>query len=274
MTKIKHSRAALLVALCLTLAVLQISPALAQPVNDDFDDALVIPGLPFTDSIDTSDATAASDDPVPSCVETSHTVWYQFTPTETMHISANTFGSDYDTTLSVFTGERGSLTEVACNDDTFDVQSRVTFEAQAGEAYHFMAGSFFDSPGGELVFNLDMAGPPLEFDLSVDPTGSVKPSTGVVVITGQVECSRQAFVDIFLVVEQRIGRFIIRGFGGEIIEDCDGITSWSITVVGENGLFVGGKVDVSAFAFAFSGDGEEAFDEEFLTVKLQGRSSH
>ena len=35
----------------------------AIPPNDDFNNATVISGLPFTDYLDTSDATTAADDP-------------------------------------------------------------------------------------------------------------------------------------------------------------------------------------------------------------------
>jgi hypothetical protein len=258
----------------LTLGFLQVSPALAQaPVNDDFDNAIVVPGLPFTDAQDTSETTTAADDPLPSCVGTTHTVWYRFTPPADMPIAANTFGSDYDTTLSVWTGTRGALEEVACNDDTSSgVQSRVRFDATGGVTYYFMVGSFFESPGGQLVFNVDVAPPPFEFGLSVNPVGSVKPSTGVVTIHGEIFCSRPAFAELFLQVDQKIGRVIVRGFGGTFFENCDGVVPWSVTVFGENGLFVGGKAQVSAFAFAFTEDGEEAFADRFLTVRLRGRS--
>jgi len=275
MTSAISLRVSLVVVLGLTLGFLQVSPALAQaPLNDDFDDAVLVPGLPFSDAQDTTEATTAADDPVPSCVGTTHTVWYRFTPPADMPIAANTFGSDFDTTLSVWTGSRGALEEVACNDDTFGVQSRVRFDATGGVTYYFMAGSFFDLPGGQLVFNVDVAPPPLEFDLSVNPVGSVKPSTGVVTIRGEVFCSRPAFADIFLQVDQKIGRVIVRGFGETFIESCDGVVPWSVTVFGENGLFVGGKAQVSAFAFAVSEDGEEAFADQFLTVRLRGGSAN
>jgi hypothetical protein len=126
--------------------------AIAQaPANDDFDSATVIGSLPFTDSINTSEATTAADDP--ECAGNGHTVWYAFTAPADMGIEANTFGSDYDTTLSVYTGSRGALTQIACNDDAADsLQSRVRFNATAGVTYFFMVGSFFDDPGGNLDF--------------------------------------------------------------------------------------------------------------------------
>jgi len=253
------------------LGGMRLSPALAQaPGNDDFDNAISIVGLPFSDTTSTVEATAALDDPQPTCVPTSHTVWYQFTPTTDMRIAANTSGSDYDTTISVFTGARGSLTEVACNDDSiFGLQSLVAFDAQAGETYHFMTGSFSDSDGGNLVFNVNVTGPPIEFDLQVDPVARVKPSTGVVVVSGTVTCSRPAFADIYGDLSQRAGRFYIHGFFYTSFE-CDGVTSWSGVAVGDNGIFVGGKAEAAIYANAFSSDGEYAFDQEYLTLRLRG----
>src|SRR6266545_5220574 len=96
----------------LLIALLNVSPALAQPANDDFDNPTVISALPFTDSISTVDATTAGDDPF--CNGFEHTVWYSFTPTQDVTIRADTSGSDYATTLGVYTGSRGALSEVAC----------------------------------------------------------------------------------------------------------------------------------------------------------------
>jgi hypothetical protein len=133
--------------------------------------------------------------------------------------------------------------------------------------------SYFDPPAGTLVFNVDVGPPPFEFDLRVDERGLVRPSTGEVTITGEVECSRQAYGSISIDVEQRIGRFIVRGSGYTYFENCEGVTPWSITVIGDNGLFVGGKVEVSAYAGAGTVDEEFpsfASDDEFLTVRLEG----
>jgi hypothetical protein len=137
---------------------------LAIPANDDFDDAVVITTLPFTDNLNTSEATTAADDPADPedpavCFIGGHTVWYQFTPSEDTRIDATTFGSDFDTGIAVFTGTRGALTLIGCNDDLLtgrNRQSIVGFDAVAGETYFFMVGSFGDSPGGNLVFNVDV----------------------------------------------------------------------------------------------------------------------
>ncbi len=129
----------------------------APPTNDDFDSATVIPGLPFTGNLETTEATWATDDPM-DCTSNG-SVWYAFTPATDMRIEANTFGSDYDTVLSVYTGSRGSLTLVpgACNDDYDGLQSRVQFDAIGGTTYHFLIGfccGHGENGGGNLVFSV------------------------------------------------------------------------------------------------------------------------
>jgi hypothetical protein len=135
---------ALLVVLALSTLTLNANAGLFQspvpPPNDDFDSATAIPGLPFNQELDTSGATWAGDDPW-DCTSNG-SVWYTFTPGSDMVIEANTFGSDYDTVLSAYTGTRGALALVpgACVDDYNGLQSRVRFPVTAGETYYLLVG--------------------------------------------------------------------------------------------------------------------------------------
>jgi hypothetical protein len=261
----KLRRTALLLLTVPALVLLAASPAIAQPTNDDFDSATVVPGLPFTDQVNTTEATTAADDP--ECEGQGPTVWYSFTPTEDLRVEANTFGSDYDTTLSVYTGAPGALTQIACNDDAAgSLQSRVRFDATAGQTYFFMVGSFASGPGGNLTFSVDVA-TALELGLTIDPTGSVVPSKGVVAISGTVTCSEPALVEVQGRMQQRIGRLLITGFFFTFVECTPPATAWSATVEGENGLFVAGQAQVDAFAFAPE---EGEFAEASATVRLRG----
>lgn len=118
----------------------------------------------------TTRATSAVDDPF--CAASSHTVWYAFTPSADMRVEINTFGSDYDTTLSVQTGTRGALTQIACNDNSGrGSQSRVRFDAVAGVTCWIMASSYYCSSGGHLVLNLLPAPPPLSIGLAIAESG-------------------------------------------------------------------------------------------------------
>jgi hypothetical protein len=122
-------------------------PPFVDETNNDFDFPTVIANLPFNDTLDTRTATPAFDDPF--CIGQGATVWYELTPPTSMEVDANTFGSNYTATLSVYIGSRGSLTQLACG------IGQISFRAAAGETYFFMVGSL--GGGGDLVLNVDRA---------------------------------------------------------------------------------------------------------------------
>jgi Family of unknown function (DUF6299) len=147
------------------------------------------------------------------------------------------------------------------------------FSAAAGVSYHVLA--FDDTPngtnGGTLQISAFGVVPP-EAAVTVDPTGVVNARTGVVTVLGTFTCANAgefAFLDV--TVAQRVGRFIIRGFGEFPPDPCDGQSHpWSLDVTGDNGRFAGGKVTVDAFLFA-CGLMTCATDEVIQTVRLHGR---
>jgi hypothetical protein len=142
--------------------------AQAAPPNDDFDQATVITSLPFTDSLDTTDATIEPDDPSGDCWQNSHSVWYSFTPTEDIEAHIGTAGSGYDTVLAVWTGVRGALNEVACNDDNEDtssLQADLIIELSAGVTYFIEVMAFDTDEGGQLEFLLELRPPPPNDDI-------------------------------------------------------------------------------------------------------------
>lgn len=213
-------------------------PALAQPPpNDDFDNAIVITSLPFQDTQDTTEATTAPDDP--ECVGQGPTVWYRFTPSADASIVAHTAGSDYDTTLSAYTGTRGSLTQIACNDDAIGLQSRIQLDVTAGTTYHFMVGSFASGPGGNLVFSVEELPPPMELAVELARNGTVN-RAGVATLRGTLTCSREGQVDLTVGLRQRIGDRVSIGFAAATV-DCDGTERWRVRVVGETGGFRPGR---------------------------------
>jgi hypothetical protein len=239
----------------------------APPPNDDFDDAIIITALPFRHTVNTADATTDRDDPLndETCGFGSiggHTVWYQFTPTESVRINASTVGSNYDPNVFVYTGTRGDLTRIACN----FLPRSMTFEALAGETYFLLAGSSGDEPGGNLVFNVDTS---LEVGVTIDSEGTVNPSTGVATISGTVTCSRSAFFELGGSVQQQKASDAQGSLFAS--SNCDGVTRWEAEVVPDNGRFVPGTVKVSAGAL-FTADAtteERNSGEVTATVRLR-----
>jgi hypothetical protein len=135
----------------LLFQAMEAEPPPPPPPNDEMAHATVITALPFIDGpLTTAPATTAADDP--DCAGHGHTVWYVVTPTADLSMIVHTFGSKYDTTVSVYSGTPGALTRLACNDQFHSQQSRVAFSAVAGTTYYVMVGSYRSSPGGRLLF--------------------------------------------------------------------------------------------------------------------------
>lgn len=138
-----------------------ILPGVAQaapPGNDAFADAIVVSEpLPFTDAQDTSDATLEAGEPAlgDECGNNvDHTVWYSYAPGANTIVSANTFGSDFDTVLGVWEGtDIDALTLVGCNDDQRNLQSSVVFLAEMGTDYRIQVGGYGGS-SGSLAFKV------------------------------------------------------------------------------------------------------------------------
>ncbi|MDQ3937574.1 MAG: hypothetical protein M3253_02720 [Chloroflexota bacterium] len=240
----------------------------APPSNDDIASATAISSLPFNDAIDTTDATTAVGDP--DCFGRGPTVWYVYTAAADQTLLADTFGSDYDTTLSAYTGSSGTLEQIACNDDAGDdLQSRIVVNAEAGTTYYFMVGAFGSGPGGDLVFNVDETdAQPAQIDVSVNPAGRFDSRTGSATIGGTVTCNEGDFAFIDVELSQRVGRFVVSGFGGAFVE-CEGTAQpWSAEVFGFSGQFKGGKAEASVFGES-CGLIDCAFDFEQRSISLR-----
>jgi hypothetical protein len=243
------------------------------PPNDDFDHPTIVPSIPFAVSEDVTNATGAPNDPF--CFGRNQTVWFAYTAVSNSRIEANTLGSNYDTTLSLYTGTPGSLTQIACNDDSGGTaQSRVRFDAVAGVTYYFMVSSTFPESPANLVFNLLNAPPPFSYMPSVSQFGTVKLTTGVATITGSIKCTVPVFVTIFGQLKQTHAGTPVSGFFSAFVP-CDGTTPWSATVQSQPALFhgrsvalfVAGKSNVAATALAFDPDTGE-FKQVDVSVKI------
>ncbi|MFY0538510.1 hypothetical protein [Nannocystis pusilla] len=170
------------------------------PSNDDIADAIVITEPSFSDKLNTGAATTAPDDPV--CFGNSATVWYEYTSAVDERIHVDTFGSNYDTTLSVYTdGSSEPLVQLACEDDTIGLESAIDFEATAGVTYFFMVAAFgSENSGGATRFNFEVDAP-LEISVQFDP--GVLGELGDAFLDFTVVCSRPATVDISGLLTQK-----------------------------------------------------------------------
>ena len=122
------------------------------PVNDNFEDSISLAGTSGTVTGENILATAEVGEPNQSgAIESS---WWNWTATFDGSITIDTNGSDYDTYLSVFTGDSvDNLTTIAQNDDGGDgLDSLVTLDVTAGTTYH-IAVDGYSSREGNVVLN-------------------------------------------------------------------------------------------------------------------------
>lgn len=242
--------------------------AQTAPANDEFGAATVVNSYPFTETENTVYATPGAED-ANSWYGSGPTVWFAYTPDADGEFEVNTTGSDYDTTVSAFVVDAGSLWMFAGNDDSNGtLQSTLLVQGLAGETYYFMVGGYGGGMGGNLTFFLgDPAPPPppLEFSFTVD-SGTVVSSNGQVTVSGTATCSRPSFVSLSGSLKQARGRdAIFANFSAGA--PCNGTVNWSGVAWSNNQLFHGrsaalftpGRVTFDAYGNAFSG-WEAAFD--------------
>ncbi|WP_406696275.1 hypothetical protein V5E97_35330 [Singulisphaera sp. Ch08] len=116
------------------------------PPNDNFAAATPLSGTPVSVAGSNVLATGESGEPDHAGISAPlQSVWWNWTALVSGPVLIDTLGSEFDTTLAVYTGTAlNALTLVASNDDIpgMSQQSRVTFTAVAGTIYHIAVDSF------------------------------------------------------------------------------------------------------------------------------------
>ena len=87
------------------------------PANDDFADAVLLVGDSGTWNGSNVGASVEPGEPDHVYLPTEASIWFQWTAQLDGYLTVDSFGSDFDTVLSVLDGERND-DELACNDDT------------------------------------------------------------------------------------------------------------------------------------------------------------
>jgi hypothetical protein len=261
----------------------QITVIPPAPYNDDIRNAALITTVPFTASQVVTTATTAPDDPY--CYGNAQSVWYAFKAPSTGRIELNTFGSGYDTTLAVFSGTPGALTQLACSGDAFNnfqysLQSRVRFDAVAGNTYYIMVASqYYPAGTANLVLNV-IAGPPaFSFNPTVNQFATVVTTTGAVTVSGTVQCTTPAFVYLSGSIRQMQGNVPLNGYW-YVSVPCTGVTPWSAPVTAATAifkgraaaLFRGGPAVVGVSGYGYDPDTGEYKSVNFTqTIRLRAK---
>ena len=121
-------------------------------LNDNFADRTPITGSTVTAIGNNRYATAEAGEPNPSGTSGIRSLWWSWTAPVSGSVSISTAGSNFDTTLGVYTGTSlNALQIIAENDDeNFNVgtsTSRVTFNAVAGTTYQILVNGYRGDSG-------------------------------------------------------------------------------------------------------------------------------
>jgi hypothetical protein len=157
--------------------VLNVNP----PSNDDFANAWLLAGGGGTTNSYNVGASKEAQEPAHAGDVGGHSIWFTWTAPATGPVNFDTSGSDYDTTLAVYTGVAvDELTTIASNDDDAEgaglVTSRLWFNAVAGTTY-MIAVDGFGGVTGNVVLNWNMVN---QMNIASLPNGGCQVSfTGV-----------------------------------------------------------------------------------------------
>jgi hypothetical protein len=244
----------------------------AAPSADLYANGTVVGAIPFSESVDTTEATTDADD-LDAATEcgapaTDASVWYEYTATSEAGFVVDTNSSDYSTGIIIATGGPGSFSLLACGPGSASVPTIV------GETYAILVFDYQGDGGGNggtLNIGIGEIPPPPVLDVTIASSGGFNAKTGTAVIRGTLTCTGgdvdgKNFIDVQ--VSQRVGRFTFNGEGFATFA-CDGSAhTWSAEVSSSTGRFAGGKAIVSMFAAA-TGAGGGVFVEATATVTLR-----
>jgi len=244
----------------------------AAPTGDVYSGRTVVGALPFTDSVDTTEATTDSNDAelAAQCggPATDASVWYEYTATSDAGFIVDTNSSTYSTGIIVATGSPGSFSLVTCNAGSSFVPST------AGETYTILVFDYQGDGGGNggtLNIGIGEIPPPPVLDVTIARSGSFDAQTGAATIRGTLSCTGgdvegKNIIDVQ--VGQQIGRIKFSGYGFSTFP-CDGTAhTWSADVFSDSAKFAGGKATVTLYAAA-TGTGGSDEVQATATVTLK-----
>jgi len=126
------------------------------PANDMCRGAVAMTNGVVYSTTNTTYATSI-EDPIPSCMPNfGRGVWYSYTPAVNGQVGVTTCGSSFPTGLAVYTGACGSLTEVACSQNSgaycnSGYNADINFYGTAGTTYYVLAGGVNSQAGSLLI---------------------------------------------------------------------------------------------------------------------------
>ena len=215
----------------------------APPNNDEVGGARTVTALPYTDSVDTSEATRSETD-LECYGGEDHSVWYRYRASATGRTLVEV-EADFDATVFVYAGDE--LEPIGCADDP----PSLVLDARSGTTYHIMVASCCEEPGGEATVRIAaVRRPGLDVRLR---GGTADTRTGDASVRGVATCRGASNAQVGVQVRQRTrtGR-IVSGYD-ETTARCRGTARhWSALVLGDR-AFRPGWARVRVFARSCGG---------------------
>jgi hypothetical protein len=150
----------------IALAVAPAAALAAPPANDAFLTAAPLSGTSATASASNQEATKETGEPNHAYSYGGHSIWYRWVAPSDGAVAIDTFGSNFDTVLGVYTGATvEGLTVVASNDQAGGNQSAVRFGVIAGRTY-MIAVDGWSGSRGNVALHLLLSGKPANDDFA------------------------------------------------------------------------------------------------------------
>jgi len=248
------------------------------PDNDLVANARVISDMPYNNTVTVAqNATTSATDLPHSCgfggprIGT-HTLWWTFTPATNGLLDVDTLassGSFTDTLMTIYSGDPGSFTEVACNDDEPAPGSTLRSEIldlplTAGTKYTIYISRWSNSPtatAGTVVLNAtyeETVGPPTMLAIGTQPgnttaTAPITPAITVAILDADGE-QTSSTADVTLAIDANPGLGTLSGT--TTVAAVNGIATFSGLSIDK----VGSGYTLVASSSGLTGDTSDPFD--------------
>ena len=150
--------------------------AFAAPANDAFEASTSIADLPYSDSVDLTDATTESGEPQ-FCFSGDRTVWYAVTATRDTKLAARSSSSTAYSQVTAYSSDGsgiGGLSFLGCSNFW---PANAVFDVQAGETYYLQVSTFWGTTG-TVQLDLEEQLPPPNDDFADATAFSSVPFSG------------------------------------------------------------------------------------------------
>lgn len=142
--------------------------------NDPFEGSINVDTLPYYAVVDAQLATSAESDPESCQFFLGNTLWYTLVVAQSGHYQVDTYDSEFDTVVAIYSGTPPNLTMVGCNDEWesqialaevispagLKPQSAAFYQSGlvswlvAGQTYYVMVGAYPETNAGNLSLRI------------------------------------------------------------------------------------------------------------------------